>query len=59
MQTIFGLFRYSPSFRIGAIILLLVLTLLILSFFSPYPPDKRRVVPRNEPPSVEYVMGTN
>lgn len=59
MKTIFGLFRYSPSFRIGAIILFLVLVLLILSFFSPYPPDKRRVVPRNEPPSLEFVMGTN
>ncbi|MCA9836412.1 MAG: ABC transporter permease [Trueperaceae bacterium] len=59
MKTVLGLFRYSPSFRLGAIILFLVLVLLILSFFSPYPPDKRRVVPRNEPPSLEYVMGTN
>jgi peptide/nickel transport system permease protein len=39
--------------------LFLVLVLLLLSFFSPYPPDKRRVVPRNEPPSTEHVMGTN
>ncbi len=59
MKTIFGLFRYSPSFRIGAIILMFVVTLLIMSFFSPYKPDKRRVVPRNEPPSAEFVLGTN
>lgn len=59
MKTLFGLFRYSPSFRIGSIILFLVLVLLVMSFFSPYPPDKRRVVPRNEPPSIEHIMGTN
>ncbi len=52
------LFRFSPSFRFGAIILLFVLLLLILSFFSPYRPDERRAVPRNEPPSQEFILGT-
>jgi peptide/nickel transport system permease protein len=52
------LFRFSPSFRYGAILLAFVLLLLILSFFSPYEPDERRVVPRNEPPSREYYLGT-
>jgi peptide/nickel transport system permease protein len=32
--------------------------MVILSFFSPYEPDDRRVVPRNEPPSQEYIFGT-
>ena len=30
----------------------------ILSFFSPYESDQRRAVPRNEPPSAEFIMGT-
>ncbi len=59
MTTLVGLFRYSPAFRYGAVILLLVAALLVMSFFSPYAPDKRRVVPRNEPPSLEHLLGTN
>jgi peptide/nickel transport system permease protein len=58
MKTIIDLFRYSPPFRYGFIILLLTLIMVILSFFSPHSPDKRRAVPRNEPPSVEHVLGT-
>jgi peptide/nickel transport system permease protein len=52
------LLRYSPSFRIGAILLALVLIMALLSFVSPYEPDDRRAVPRNEPPSAEYIFGT-
>ncbi len=58
MRTIIDLFRYSPPFRYGFIILLLTLIMVILSFFSPHSPDKRRAVPRNEPPSVEHILGT-
>ena len=58
LVTIRDLFRFSPSFRVGGIILGIVLLLVILSFFSPYEPDDRRVVPRNEPPSQEYILGT-
>jgi peptide/nickel transport system permease protein len=58
MTTVRDLFRFSPSFRYGAIILSVVLLLVILSFFSPHRPDQRRVVPRNEPPSAEFIMGT-
>jgi peptide/nickel transport system permease protein len=32
--------------------------MVILSFFSPYEPDDRRAVDRNEPPSGEYLLGT-
>ncbi len=52
------LLRYSPSFRIGAILLTLILIMALLSFVSPYEPDDRRAVPRNEPPSLEYIFGT-
>lgn len=58
MAVIKDLFRYSPSFRIGSSILLVVAILVILSFFSPYAPDQRRAVPRNEPPSQTHIMGT-
>jgi peptide/nickel transport system permease protein len=58
MTALRDLFRYSPSFRFGAIILVVVFVLVILSFVSPYAPDDRRAVERNEPPSLEYPLGT-
>ncbi len=58
MTVLRDLLRFSPSFRTGAILLTFVLLLLILSFFSPYAPDERRVVPRNQPPSQDYILGT-
>ncbi|MCB0061027.1 MAG: ABC transporter permease [Caldilineaceae bacterium] len=58
MVVLRDLFRFSPSFRIGALILVGVAVLVILSFYSPYEPDDRRAVPRNEPPSQEFILGT-
>lgn len=58
LTTARDLVRYSPSFRAGAIILVLVLLFIVLSFFSPYAQDERRVVPTNKPPSREYILGT-
>lgn len=58
MAAIRDLFRFSPSFRYGATILLVVAVLVVLSFFSPYEPDDRRAVARNEPPGIEYLLGT-
>src|SRR5688572_26112146 len=58
MAVIRDLLRFSPSFRVGSLILVLVLVLVILSFFSPYEPDDRRAVARNEPPSQEFILGT-
>jgi len=52
------LFRFSPSFRWGSIILCLALVMVVMSFFSPYKPDKMRVVPTNKPPSSQYWLGT-
>jgi len=58
MVVIRDLFRFSPSFRIGATILFFILVLVALSFFSPFAPDRRRAVPRNKEPSAEYIFGT-
>jgi len=58
MTTIKGLFKYSPSFRYGAILLMVVFSLVALSFVAPYEADDRRVVPVNQPPFTEYMLGT-
>lgn len=52
------LFRFSPSFRYGAIIIIVMLAMVVLSFFSPYKPDAMRVVPTNKLPSAEHFLGT-
>jgi len=52
------LFRFSPSFRYGSIILVLMLIMVVLSYFSPYEPDAMRVVPTNQAPSAEHILGT-
>lgn len=56
--TLRDLLRFSPSFRYGFIILVAALVLVLLSFFSPFEPDDRRAVPRNVPPSFEFILGT-
>jgi len=53
------LLRYSSSFRYGFAVLVVVVVMLALSFFSPYEPDDMRVVPTNQPPSREYIFGTS
>ena len=59
-MTIFlDLFKYHYSFKIGSVILLITIIFASLSFISPYEPDDKRVVKRNKPPSVEYILGTN
>lgn len=52
------LFRSSPGFRIGGIILLILLALAALSFFAPFGPSDRRVVPIDRPPSTQHIFGT-
>lgn len=59
MANVRDLLRFSPAFRNGAIILVLVAIVVILSFFSPYKPDANRAVARNKPPSAEFILGTN
>jgi peptide/nickel transport system permease protein len=58
MAIVKDLFRFSATFRWGSIFLLLVLLLVALSFFSPYEPGERRVVPNNRPPSARFLLGT-
>jgi len=58
MTVVKDLFRFSSSFRWGALFLLVVLILVGLSFASPYGPLDRRVVPNNRPPSARFLLGT-
>jgi peptide/nickel transport system permease protein len=58
MTVVKDLFRFSATFRWGALFLLVVLLLIVLSFFSPYDPFDRRVVPNNRPPSTRFLLGT-
>lgn len=59
MVIVRDLFKYSASFRVGSIMLLIIAVVAALSFVSPYEPNERRVVPKNLPPSVEFILGTN
>ncbi len=52
------LFRTSPAFRTGLIVLLALLALAVASFVSPYNATDRRVVPIDRPPSLQYPLGT-
>lgn len=52
------LFRFSGSFRTGAILLFVLLALAALSTHSPYAADARRVVPQDRPPSLQFPFGT-
>jgi peptide/nickel transport system permease protein len=58
MATLRDLFRFSKTFRWGAIFLIVVLVLVALSFVAPYGPTDRRVVPNNRPPSARFLLGT-
>jgi peptide/nickel transport system permease protein len=53
------LLRYNREFAIGIFLLLFVLAIAGLSFFSPYPPNDSYVVPPDVPPSWPYILGTN
>ncbi len=59
LTTIRDLFKFSPSFRFGSLILLLVAIMVLLSAASPYEEDKlRRKVKRNQPPAAKFIFGT-
>lgn len=53
------LLRYNREFAIGIFLLVFVLAIAGLSFFSPYPPNDAYVVPPDVPPSWPYILGTN
>lgn len=59
MAIIRDLFLFDLRFRAGFVILICLLLLIALSFFSPYGQTARRVAPRNRTPSTEHILGTN
>jgi peptide/nickel transport system permease protein len=58
MKTLRALFR-DRRFAIGAIVMLVLLVLALLSFRSPYDPTVWRLVPLDQPPSREHLLGTS
>ena len=58
MKTIRSLFR-DRRFAIGATVMFILIVLGIMSLFSPYDPTEWRVVPRDRPPSEEFILGTS
>jgi len=58
MKTLRELSR-DGRFSLGAVVFLALALLALLSFFSPYDPTEWRVVPRDRPPSSEYLLGTD
>jgi peptide/nickel transport system permease protein len=52
------LFKYNIEFRIGLVLVSIVLVLAALSFVSPYPPADVYVVPPDVPPGATYWFGT-
>jgi peptide/nickel transport system permease protein len=55
LRDLFKDYRFSFSFMILAIIV----TMALLSFFSPYDPTLWHVVPRDLKPSADYILGTD
>jgi len=58
MRVIRDLFR-DYRFTFSFIVLVLIMTMAVLSFFSPYDPSMWFVVPRDMKPSAEYLLGTD
>ncbi len=54
----FGDLYADRRFRLSFWILVLLVTLAALSFFSPYDPTRWLQVPRNQPPSWPHILGT-
>jgi len=46
-------------FSLGGVVVLVLILLALLSFFSPYDPTEWRVVHRDMPPSREHLLGTD
>jgi len=57
-RIIVDLLKYNNEFRIGVFLILIVMGMAVLSFFSPYPPNDVFVVPPDAPPSAAYWLGT-
>jgi peptide/nickel transport system permease protein len=55
LRDLFQDYRFAFSF----VVLMIILTMAVLSFFSPYDPTMWHVVPRDLPPSAEHILGTD
>jgi peptide/nickel transport system permease protein len=55
LRDLFKDYRFFFSF----FVLVIILILAVLSFFSPYDPTLWGVVPKNLPPSMKYLLGTD
>jgi len=58
-KVIRDLLQYDGRFRIAFILLLAVVVMMLLSFVSPYDPNKSFEVPMDVPPSLEHFFGTD
>jgi peptide/nickel transport system permease protein len=58
VKTLRDLFK-DHRFSIAFIVLMVILLLAFLSFFSPYDPTLWHVVPRDMKPSTEHILGTD
>jgi peptide/nickel transport system permease protein len=59
LKVVRDLFRHNREFAVGSILVLLVIGLVVASFFSPYPPLDSYLVPPDVPPSWDHLLGTN
>lgn len=59
LRVLRDLLKYDARFRIAFVFLAAVVVMVLLSFVSPYDPDKSFVVPFDMPPSSAHIFGTN
>jgi peptide/nickel transport system permease protein len=59
LKVIRDLLKYDGRFRIAFVFLAPVVAMVLLSFVSPYDPNKSFVVPMDIPPSLEHLFGTD
>lgn len=59
LRVLRDLLKYDGRFRLAVILLSAVLIMILLSFVSPYNPNRSFVVVMDAPPSAEFIFGTN
>ena len=59
LKVLRDLLRYDGRFRLPSFSWYVVVVMILLSFVSPYDPNKTFVVPMDAPPSLEHLFGTN
>ncbi|MGO7733629.1 hypothetical protein ACC704_37090, partial [Rhizobium johnstonii] len=52
------LLRYNKEFLVGTILIAIILSFIVASFFSPYDENAIYVVAPDMPPSAEFWLGT-